>query len=186
MDNKVLTTVTKSQLHKKISSILRSNIQFPNCGLYESIECGGQHNIPLFCSNEKGNATEFCNVDLLIIKNDKIKVIIEIEESDIKPTQICGKYLTSAMSLYFIHESKRNIPIGMDNSVMFIQILDTAKLADKSSKLEQFRNIEQQIKKRIPIKDSKIDKYKIFIGDLSYFNGRGESEIVDTIKEVLK
>ena len=36
-----------------------------------------QH-IPLFCSTQKGNDTEYCNVDALILLEGKIKVIVEI------------------------------------------------------------------------------------------------------------
>lgn len=175
-------TNISNPLHKKIAGV----IQFPNCKILKSIECGGKHNIPLFCTKVKGNDTEYCNVDLLIIKNNKIKVIIEIEESDIKPTQICGKYLTSALSSYYIHETENNQPIDMDSSVTFIQILDTSKLEESTSKKEQFSNIEKSIQKIIPVKDSKIDRYKLFYGNNSDFNGDKLKEIVDFIQEVFK
>lgn len=168
-----------SQLHRKISSI----IQFNNCRILKSPECGGEHNIPLFCSKEKGNDTEYCNVDLLIIWNNKIKVIIEIEESDIKPTQICGKFLTSALSSYYINELRTD-EIGMDDSVLFIQILDTSTLKRETSKFKQMANIEKSIKNIIPINESKINNYKLFFGGISDFNEN--HEIVDLIKEVLK
>jgi len=47
---------------------------------------------------------KFCNVDMLILKGGKIRAIMEIEESDIKPVQICRKFLVSALSKYFIHD----------------------------------------------------------------------------------
>jgi hypothetical protein len=60
--------------------------------------------IPLFCKNLKNRKTRYCCVDLLILQDNKIRVIVEIEESDIKPTQVCGKFLTSALSTYYIHD----------------------------------------------------------------------------------
>jgi len=69
--------------------------------------CGGNQHIPLFCTSEKSRETEYCNVDMMILKNDKIKVIVEIEESNVKPTQICGKLLTSALSRFFITNHTR-------------------------------------------------------------------------------
>ncbi len=65
-------------------------------------------------------ATEYCNVDLLLFKDDKIKAIVEIEESNVKPTQISGKLLTSALSKFYIHESNGDKPVGMAENVLFI------------------------------------------------------------------
>ncbi len=183
MDNRDLAKKNKGNLlHKKIASI----IQFPTCKIFKSPECGGTHNIPLFCSKEKANSTEYCNVDLLILKNEKIKVIIEIEESGIIPNKICGKFLTSALSSYYIHESENNRPIDMDNSVAFIQILDTSKLEESTSKKGQFANIEKSIQNVIPVKGNKIDRYRLFFGDSSDFNDGKLNEIFNFIQEVLK
>ena len=82
-------------LHKVIEKIIDKNIPL-GYDLLKDHACSGNQNIPLFSSKKKSNQTEYCNVDLLILKKDKIKVILEIEEADTKPTQICGKYLTSA------------------------------------------------------------------------------------------
>lgn len=169
-------------LHKKIGTA----IQYSNCKIIKSRECGGNQNIPLFCSKEKGNDTEYCNVDLLILKNKKIKVIIEIEESGIIPTKICGKFLQSALSSYYIHESENNVPIDMDNSVTFIQILDTSNLEETTSKYDQFTNIEKSIQNIIPIKGNTIDKYKLFFGNNLNFNNGKLKEILIFIQEVLK
>ncbi len=65
---------------------------------------------------------------MLILRNDKVKGIIEIEESNVKPTQICGKFLTSTLSKYYIHESDGNRVVEMVDSVNFIQVVDTSKL----------------------------------------------------------
>jgi len=70
------------------------------------------------------------------LKDGKVKVIIETEESDIKPVQICGKLLVSALSKYFIHE--RYGVVEMDDSVLFLQMLDSSKLKPgRTSNLEQ-------------------------------------------------
>ena len=66
--------------------------------------CGGDQNIQIFMEETKSFETQICNVDALLIKNNKIIIIIEIEETNIKPTQICGKFLTSALGQYFIHK----------------------------------------------------------------------------------
>lgn len=175
-------------LHENIGEYIDSNI-FSNCKIIKDSVCGGQQNVPLFCSTNKSNKTEYCNVDLLILKDNKIRVIIEIEEANIKPTQICGKYLTSALSSYFIHKSEDKKPINMDESVLFIQILDTSKLKkDKTSKIEQWKNIEKSIQNIIPVKGSRINNYKLFWGDISDFkkNEEKRNELISCIKGALK
>ncbi len=164
--------------------------EFRNCSIIKDSACGGKQNIPLFCSTEKSNQTEYCNVDLLILQDNKIRVIIEIEEADIKPTQICGKFLASALSSYFIHKTKNDVPIGVGDSVAFIQILDTSKLKeDETSKINQGKNIEKSITNTLPIKGSKIKKYKLLYGNASEFktrNGKKRAELLSYITESLK
>jgi len=149
------------QLHKIIGKIIKENFKSEGLQVLLDRACRGEQNLPLFSSRTKSRATEMCNVDILIMKNGKIKVIFEIEESDVKPTQICGKFLTSALSSYYIDKEDNKYP--MDNSVLFIQILDTSKLnVDKTSKLKQWAHIEESIQKNILVKESRIQKYKLF------------------------
>ena len=122
-----------------------------------------------------------------MIKDNKIQVIIEIEETDVKPTKICGKFLTSALSAYYIHQSENNTPIEMDDSVLFIQILDTSKLKEGSSKKEQWENLEKSIKNLLPI--GKISKYELLHGNGSDFNnriGKKCNKLVSCIKDASK
>jgi len=173
-------------LHKIIGECINSN-EFLNCKIIKDPACGGQQNVPLFCSKDKSKETEYCNVDLLMIKDNKIRVIIEIEETDVKPTQICGKFLTSAFSYYYIHDSENNTPIGMSDSVLFIQILNTSQLKEKTSKIKQWRNLEKSIKNILPI--NKIRKYKLLYGNvLDFKNRKGNkcAELIAYIKEALE
>mgnify|MGYP001139235358 CR=1 FL=1 len=123
----------------------------------------------------------------MVTKNDKIKVIFEIEESHVNPTQICGKYLTSALSSYYV--DKKGDVFPMDNSVLFIQILDTSKLnEDKTSKLKQWANIERSIQKNILVKESRIQKYKLFSYDKKKFaeKTKKNQELVNFIKKYIQ
>ncbi|MBC8549142.1 MAG: hypothetical protein H8D23_05775 [Candidatus Brocadiales bacterium] len=174
----------KHTLHEYIGNLIDKEISdLPEVEVIKDPACGGNQNIPLFCSKVKSNRTEYCNVDLLILKDKKVKVIVEIEEANIKPTQICGKFLTSALSSFFIHESGNNEPIGMDDSVLFVQFLDTSKLKiDKTSKIEQWANISKSIQDIIPVKNSKINSYKLFSGDVSTLDN---SSFVSSINEYL-
>ena len=129
--------------------------------------CGGDHSLPLFNSREKSGSNEFCDADMLIIKDNKIKAIFEIEEANIKPTQICGKFLTSALSCCYIYE---RATIEMDDSTIFIQILDNLSLKPNSAKENQWKNLERGVSKIIPVKDSKIKHYKLLFGNAKDFN----------------
>ena len=83
-------------------------------------------NIPLFCSKKRGNDTEYCDVDALILLAGKIKVIVEIEESALGPTQIFGKFLSSAAAQRYIHDADGGDPVYKDEDVLFVQIMDTS------------------------------------------------------------
>ncbi len=149
-------------LHFKIAKIINKIIEknnFPDCEIILDKACHGTQNIPLFCSDVKSNPTEYCNVDILILKKGKIKVLIEIEVSKIIPTQICGKFLTSALSISYIHKKKANNVIEMDDSVFFIQIVDIENLKTNSRKFKQFENLKNSINAIIPLKNSKIKEY---------------------------
>jgi hypothetical protein len=131
---------------------------------------GGPQRIPLFTSEEKSRETWYCDVDLLVLKEDKIKIIVEIEESDLGPTQVCGKYLTSALSRYYIHESMENRRIEMDDEVTFIQIMDATNLnKEKTKKFGQWKNLEKSIRPILPVKGSNVTNYALFYGTVYNF-----------------
>lgn len=152
-------------MHKTIGDIFEHALP-PGYSLIRDKACGGKQRIPLFCIAKKSRETEYCNVDLLALKENKVKTIVEIEESNVKPTQICGKFLTSALANFYIHDSKRNEPIEMGDSVTFIQIVDTSKLVKgKTSKLKQWKALEESINSILPLKNSGITKYRLFSTD---------------------
>ena len=123
--------------------------------------CGGQWTLPLFMSEVKRRDTEICDVDILIAQDGKVKAIIEIEESDVKPNQICGKFLTSALASCYSGEEDSAAPL--DAPIAFIQVLDESKLKiDKTKKPGQWGNIEKAICRILPVGNSQINVYKIF------------------------
>ncbi len=156
-------------LHEKIADLIEKALKdFPDLKIIKDPACCSEkqnkQHIPLFRSDKKTRETRYCCVDLLILQGDKVRIIVEIEESNIKPTQVLGKFLTAALSNYYIHE-KDGDPKEMADSVAFIQVLDSSKLKYGSVKLEQFRNLEKSIQQIIPLKDSRINCYKLFTGN---------------------
>ena len=148
------------ELHISVGNLIEENLG-KNARLVRDQACGGNQQIPLFCSDEKSNKTKYCNVDLLVIQDGKIRVLVEIEESDVKPTQICGKFLTSALARYYIHDTEEN-PIGMHESVKFIQVVDSSDIKPVSMKPYQWKNLEASIRNILPIKDSNVKEYGLF------------------------
>jgi hypothetical protein len=145
-------------LHEAIGDFIRQ-MALPNaCVLALAPECGGPRNIPLFCSVQKSNHTEFCNADVLIAKNGKVGLIIEIEESGLLPTKICGKFLTSALSTHFTHDS----PTAIHEEVVFIQILNSEKLKDRTAKIRQGLELERAIRSALAFPWTKIKQYHLF------------------------
>jgi len=150
------------ELHVSIGDLIEERLrEREDFKLVRDKDCGGDQRIPLFCSGVKSRRTEYCYVDLLVIQDGMIRVIVEIEESDVKPTQICGKFLTSALARYYIHETEEN-PIEMHDSVTFIQVVNTSKLKARSMKPYQWKNLEASIKNILPLKESNIREYRLF------------------------
>lgn len=77
----------------------------------------------------------------------------------------------------------------MGDPVLFVQILDTSKLKrDKTRKIKQWENLEKSIQNVIPIKKSKIKRYKIIYGNVSEFGDKGDRqhELTGYIQEFLR
>jgi len=158
--------MSEHPFHKKIGEELRK-MKLCHCEIVLDEACdnsttGKKQQIPLFVS-EKNNENALCKVDAIITCNDKIKIIIEIEESAFKPTTICGKYLTSALAKNYTDRNGNEISIP-PNSVLFIQIIDLHKMLngvkekENSKKKEQLEIVKAAIKE---IQVGSIEKYEL-------------------------
>jgi hypothetical protein len=147
---KKIAELLKHPLHKAVGGLL-NKIAKPNLEAVLDEACdngdaGKKQHISLF-SGSKARETCLCCVDAMLLKKGKIAVVIEIEESNIKPTQICGKYLTTALSRKY--DGADTEKITDIEKIDFIQILDTSKLEEGTHKIEQFKNIEDRIKSNL-------------------------------------
>lgn len=175
------------KLHQQIGKLIEDVVKnFKGLTIFKDPACCGggekelQH-IPLFCKDVKNRGTRYCCVDMLILQGEKVRIIVEIEESDIKPTQVCGKFLSSALSNYYIHDND-GTPKEMAESVAFIQVLDSSKLKDRSAKLDQFSHLEKSIQDILPLTGSRVKKYELFTGT----KDDCFDEMIDFIKDELK
>jgi len=137
------------KLHEKVGELLEQFVKENSFIARLDSACGGDQYIPLFYA-PKANATCLCNVDAMLLKevngNKEVVAIIEIEESDITPTNICGKYLTTALSSQYNHEKDGNIVLK-PNSIKFIQIVDAS--SETNDKKSQLINIGDLIRNKL-------------------------------------
>ncbi|HRD02436.1 MAG TPA: hypothetical protein PLP57_07325 [Candidatus Saccharicenans sp.] len=162
LKNRIKEGLVNHALHKKLGkTIMDSFSAEPGYKVMLDKACGGNRTLPLYMSEVKRRDTEICDVDILVVKDGKVRAIIEIEESDVKPNQICGKFLTSALASFYSGEEGTTAPL--DAPIAFIQVLDESKLKiDKTKKPGQWRNIEKAICRILPVGNSQINVYKIF------------------------
>ena len=178
----------KHPLHIKIAQYIESHLSDlfnENVMLIKDQACGGRQQIPLFLNEHKSRQTELCKVDLAIKQNNKIEIIIEID-TKIIPTQICGKFLTSALSSFYIHRTERK-PIPLSENVLFIQILDSefGNLVekDKTAKIYQCRNIEKSIQEVAGTMNLKIKGYNLFWARNDNFDNL--QDLIEILREKL-
>jgi hypothetical protein len=165
-------------LHVTIAKIIMRT-QMTGCQVILGKDCGGDQNIQLFCNTEAEMATRFCSVDAIVLKDGKVIVVIEIEESDIRPVALCGKVLVSALAPHFIHREK-DYPVAPHAS--FIQVIDTKDLSPNSSKLPECRHLIELIRSTLSTSGRNME-YDIFHGDAAEFERReAQQELHDHLR----
>lgn len=170
---------TRHLLHKEIGKKILD--RFGSDALVDPACADGTHRLPLFCSGEKSRESEFCNVDALVMKRGEVKAVVEIEEADIKPTQVCGKILTSALSRFYIY---RGTKCPLSQRMLFVQVVDTSKLKHGSRKEKQFDNLKAAIQGAFPLKNGRMVEYALFALDKG--NEAKMQELLGQIAEFLK
>ena len=151
-------------LHREIGTFL-DDIELPEgCELLLAPECAPlrhgdkKHNLPLFCSPQKSNDREYCNVDAMVVKGGRVRFLLEIEETGLTPTKICGKFLTSALSSHFIYKTVT----PMDVAVTFVQVMNSEHLKDSTRKITQGQFLESSIRNLLSMGSSAIPVYRLF------------------------
>jgi len=135
-----------------------------DCEVVWAPECRGDWRLPLFCSDIKSWVNLNCHVDGLVILDGKVRLLFEIDESDIRPTALFGKFLAACDSQYFIHWTKLDRPIPITNAVLF-QVVSTMKLPDGTWKKDQFKRIESDIKEMLKGSEcTPLDDYRLLCG----------------------
>jgi len=175
----------KHPFHKAIGNLLR----LPDSWTIEILkdpacDTNGRR-IPLYLGT-LSMSVHLCDVDMLIESEGVGRVIIEIEESNVKPINILGKFFASAYSDSYKDKGGKIKPL--DEYILFIQVLDSSKLKSKSKKREQWEIIAQHICQAIrePLFNRKW-QYELCIGDLREYmpKNREGKGLLPIIKEFL-
>ena len=173
-------------LHLVIGDIL-GRLDIGDVLLSPECEYRGTRHVQLFCDKPFTSGCRLCKADAIIILNGEVKVIIEIEESQIAPVHLCGKAVATALCSHAKVQS-RLFPFG--NAVLFVQIINSDKFQKEgskrqSSKLPQCDNLQ----KRLPHVLSQLGKrveYSIHYGNVTKFQEhQDEDELLGEITQFL-
>lgn len=126
---------------KEIQKIFKDHDKFE---LKIDPACDGAQNLPFFIGNVKSQGSEISNVDLFIARDSQIILVCEIDESNVKPGHIFGKFLSLVSTDCCI--LKDDSIYKFTENLIFIQVISTEKLKEKSKKPEQWQKIEESIR----------------------------------------
>jgi hypothetical protein len=171
-------------LHLAIGSALATAV--PADALYLDPACGGNLHLSLFVGDQPSASTHICDVDALAVVAGQVRVIVEIEESGVNPTKICGKFLTSALATHLVHGSLPSEAIPLGSAVLFVQVLDRAQLGpERGHKAEQARLLAERIDERLPLRRSAIGAYRLFLAN-DAADETAISSIVSCVEEAIR
>jgi hypothetical protein len=178
------------ELHKKVGNAfcaILSNLTSYKLELDEACDnnVNKKKHLPFFISHTTGNDTEISNVDLIVVKDQKAKIICEIEESDITPVRIFGKIFTTATAK--MCKLKDGTIYKLDDHGIFIQVLSSKKLnKDHSKKKQQGENIQKAINAILKSNGAWIKEYHLIYGDVDDFKvgNDGYKRIVEIIIKI--
>jgi len=132
------------------------------------------HTIPFYGEGDEKekNRREYCDVDAIIlekgVKEQAVKIIIEIEESGINSMKVCGKVLAASLCSKCRYDSKMRGFVSILPEVTFIQILDLTDdmMKEKSTMKAKLTRLGNDIQKMTEAgRLNRIKGYHLFIGN---------------------
>ena|ERR1700685_3082045 len=148
-------------LHEAIGDILRSiQLERPELKMLLDNACGGKgQQIRLFGDEPVGNSSCLAWVDAAIVFKDEIKVVIEIEETNVRPLYLCGKVLATALCNYSSRNGRKTL---LADSMLFIQVIKEPERRDgakASAKVQQCEYLEKKINEILTTVGNRVRKY---------------------------
>lgn len=127
--------------------------------------------LPFFLADQYNiidRSTAISKVDLFIKKEEKIKLVCEIEESGFNPTKIYGKVFSTATA--YKCRLKGDKAIDLDDKGIFIQVMSNKHAIKKGSKkLAQGINICNIVNDILSKSNLWIKDYYLIFGDTNSF-----------------
>jgi hypothetical protein len=187
-------------LHETVAEVVEDALNSLRDGKWElkrSPECKGDHALPLFRGGIGGHLVEYCDVDLIVKHGGEARLIVEIEESEVKPNQILGKVITSTLSERYLYRGDK---AGKDDTPLsprtgFIQIISSDKQLNnsggnrrRSAKASQWQDLDKVIRDNVvALPDGKIRMYRLIFGDSRSFEaGTNREELKKTVTGFLR
>jgi hypothetical protein len=169
-------------LHSAIGGILLS-IDHPNVEIWLDAACGGKdRQIRLYGTEPVAASSCLAWVDAAIVVDGEIKVVLEIEESNVRPLYLCGKVFATALCSYSSRGGRRT-PIAA--SILFIQVIKLQKKAG-SAKLKQCEYLEATINQIFKKLENRVHTYSFHYGLAEDFiTGTGAQELRQEILDFM-
>jgi hypothetical protein len=154
------------EFHQAVGDILLSIGQSGVQVLLDSA-CGGTRGaIEFYWDGPPCPSTRLVQPDAILIRGGEIRVVVEIEYSDLRPLYLCGKILATAISRYARYD-KRLFPIS--DSLLFLQVFIKLTEDEEWSKFQQFRYLEAAITQGLQkCRDGQL-KYSLHYGTTDEF-----------------
>jgi hypothetical protein len=161
-------------LHTAIGDILRS-IERPDVEVWLDAACGGKgRQIRLYGLEPVAASSCLAWVDAAIVVHGEIKIVLEIEESNVRPLYLCGKVFATALCSYSSRGGHRT---PMSESMLFVQVIKASKNAS-SAKLKQCEYLEATINEIFKKLENRVDSYSFHYGLAENFtNGNDAHEL---------
>ena len=157
------------ELHTAVGDFLR-NSAFPGAEILLDQACGGPGQIRLYGDDVQGEARCMTYADAAILFAGEVKVIIEMDYSNVRPNAICGKLLSTAISAYYKSGPQR---VPFSDSMLFVQVIQHATGDSQTHKVQQCRYLESEINRLLKAARSRIACYSIHYGKPEDFTADG-------------
>lgn len=170
-------------LHEAIAALLEAVTPTQGRLIVDDAANGKQH-IPLYLTENICREHRLCCVDAMILVDDQVRLLVEIEESNVKPTQVAGKFLTSALAGHYVHR-KEERSIQTLEGISFLQVVSAAKFKKNSKKKAQLALLAEAIQNELPL--GSVSRYELFVGKTPdfYQGGSQYSGVSDFVKQAL-
>lgn len=160
-------------LHEAVADAIQTIIAPPNPQLTFELDqaCRGNKHLTFFLSFVPSRESAISKVDIIVMKDHKIKLVCEIEETGLNPGKFFGKvFSTASAKVCRLVDPPGFRYIDFDDNAIFVQIVSTRSFnEDGSLKKKQGQLIENELFHKLATFNSWIKKYRLLFGDESDF-----------------